>query len=105
MRCGEKFLNSKQHRCQWSPTKTPLKCIKDQCKYSAATCEDHQGGNASTELKDWLENKHIETTVTSIFSFQTRVKKNCTTLNTNVSPKVRSKLQSGQLASDFTDIF
>ena len=103
MRCGETFLNSKQHRCQWSPTKTPLKCIKDQCKYSAATCEDHQGGNASTELKDWLENKHIETTVSSIFSFQSRAKKHQPHLDTDVSSKERSKLQSGQLASDFTD--
>ena len=73
------------------------------CELAAATCTDHQGGNASQDLKDWFKNKKIETTVTSIFSFPCQIKTSSSPLDTNVSKKVRSKLQSGQLASNFSD--
>ena len=100
----EIFITQAQprHFCKWKE-KHSVKCTKKPCHFGAATCKDHQGGNAGKDLKDWLTDKGIGTTVTSIFSFPCRARKSATPLDTNVSGKERSKLQLGQLASDFTD--
>ena len=98
--------NNQLHSCIWKDKNknlNPAKCSKIPCKFGAATCPDHQGGNASKELKDWLNSSGINSTVTSIFSFQCKARNKSPALDTNVSGKERSKLQSGQLASDFTD--
>ena len=70
--CGRNYFNPKSkagnnqpHVCKWKDTKkdlTPVKCIKNPCKFGAATCPDHQGGNASRELKDWLNSTGINST-------------------------------------------
>ena len=111
-KCGEAIRFNKSpprnwHVCRWSNNKyltlEPVKCTKDACKIGAATCKDHQGGNASKELKDWLNNKGIKTTVTSIYSLPCRARNKTIPLDTKVSSKVRSQLQTGQRASNFSD--
>ena len=95
-----------RHLCKWKDKNkdlTPVKCTNNSCKFGAATRPDHQGGNASKELKDWLNSSGINSTMTSVFSFPCRARSSHPPLDTNVSSKIRSKLQSGQLASNFSD--
>ena len=111
-KCGEAFTPtspasppSTWHKCKWDEHKNLkyVRCTNTPCNYGAATCKDHHGGNASQELKDWLQNKGIKTTVTSIFSFPIKVGNSSNSLDTNVSGKTRAKLQKGDLASNYTD--
>ena len=55
-KCGEAFRFNRSpprnwHVCRWSNnrylTLEPVKCTKDACNIGAATCKDHQGGNAT----------------------------------------------------------
>ena len=91
----------------WGPDLKAVKCTPttgEHCNFSAATCNRHQaGGNASRELKSWLDKMNIQTTVSSIFSFPCQNKGCSIPQNTKVSGRVRSKLQSGLLSSNFSN--
>ena len=108
-RCGLRFHGTftKGPNCVWGPEMIAVKCTPttgEHCQFSAATCNKHQAaGNASRELKSWLDRMNIQTTVSSIFSFPCQNKGCSIPQNTKVSGKVRSKLQSGLLSSDFSN--
>ena len=110
-RCGQKFhgpfRDGTGSKCSWGPELKAVKCTPttgENCFSSAATCNKHQAeGNASRELKLWLDKMNIQTNVTSIFSFPFQNKGCSIPQNTNVSGKVRTKLQSGLLSSNFSN--
>ena len=50
-----------KHRCDWKNVKTMARCMRDQCWFGAATCQDHeQTQNALKELLDWLRQQKIK---------------------------------------------
>ena len=90
--------------CNWNRKLAPVKCQGDSCEKGDATCFAHAGeANASDELKTWL-NKHNVTTTLNTIVMVSSCEYNAEPLPTKVSKKVRSKLQSGESASNFSNL-
>ena len=102
--CGQHYhgVQKSPGRCDWSAIEA-VRCQFPGCKVGAAICNKHQEGNASQELKDWITKMNIKTTVSTIYSFPCQHRSASIPSTTDVSEKVRSKLQSGQMSSPFTD--
>ena len=103
--CGDSFHGDMRFpgRCNWNHPTEVVRCQAHGCQVGAAICNKHQGGNASQELKDWLSRMNIKTTVTSIYSLPCHHRNSSIPSTTDVSDKVRSQLQSGQMSTPFTD--
>ena len=82
----------------------PVKCHPQQgrCYTSVAMCILHSGqSNVSDDLRTWLTNSNVRSTLFTMYSLQCR---SCSgPCETNVSKEDRAKLQKGQLARDFLD--
>ena len=82
----------------------PVKCHPQQgrCYTSAATCIFHLGqSNVSYDLRMWLTNLNVRSTLFTMYSLQCR---SCSSpIDTNLSKEDHAKLQKGQLARDFLD--
>merc|ERR1712030_92837 len=76
----------------------------DSCEKGAATCLVHADeANPTEELKAWLDKNNVTTTLNTIVMV-TSCESNAEPLPTKVSKKVRSKLQSGETASNFSNM-
>ena len=82
----------------------PVKCHPQQgrCYTSAATFFFNLGqSNVSDDLRMWLTNSTVRSTLFTIYSLQCR---SCSgPCDTDVSKEDHARLQKGQLARDFLD--
>ena len=89
----------------WDSKLEPGRCQGNQCIRGAATCHTHaEEANASEELKAWLNKNNVLTTLNTVINFNfTGCEYDAEPLPTKVSKKVRSKLQSGETHSNFSN--
>ena len=92
--------------CNWDSKLDPVKCQGYQCYRGAATCTTHvEGANVSEELKAWLNKNNVQSTLNTFINFNfTSYECDAEPLPTEVSKKVRSKLQSGETHSNFSNM-
>ena len=89
--------------CNWDRKLDPVKCQGDSCEKGATTCLEHaEEANTTEELKAWLDKNNVSTTLNTIMNF-TSCGPHAEPLPTKVSKRVRSKLQSGETHSNFSN--
>ena len=104
--CGREFHGVPRYpkqMCAWDSELEVVRCRQGGCRLGAAVCFEHQGENASQELKSWLDSKKIKTTVTSIRSYPCHGRSFSTPKTTKVSENIRSQLQKGETSTNFSN--
>ena len=104
--CGREFHGVPRYpkqMCAWDSELEVVRCRQGGCRLGAAVCFEHQGENASHELKAWLDSKKIKTTVTSIRSYPCHGRSFSTPKTTKVSENIRSQLQKGETSTNFSN--